>query len=193
VNPLCSVICQIVEPPTTRPYDEPYINVIGEIVIPNGRTEDACRVFLQRMDELNEESLTVHLKVYGDASGDKRHTSAAKTDYQTIESVFKNRGAYKLTMKQLRSNPPILDRVSEANTMLRSFDGKSRIFIDPKCKGLIRDLKEVAWKHDRFGNRINDLSETVPELTHLSDALCYLVWSEFRFRPPCGLRPGTVC
>ena len=48
---------------------------------------------------------------------------------------------------------------------------KGNMVIDPKCKGLIRDLEQVVNKE---GTR--DIDKTTnKELTHLSDALGYYV------------------
>jgi hypothetical protein len=187
-------MCQIVDPNADKrhPYDKPYLNVFDEIVIPGAATEDACDEFVRRVEKLYDEPITINIHVYGDASGNSHTTKARATDYKTVQEKLRMQPRYKVFMSQNTSNPPIIDRVNEMNTMLRSASGSHRVFVDPSCKNLIRDFREVAWKRDRYGNRINDLSERDRDLTHLSDACGYLIWKEFRRRPTWGLQPGTI-
>ena len=59
---------------------------------------------------------------------------------------------------------------------------KGNIVIDPKCKGLIRDLEQVVNKQ---GTR--DIDKSNKTLTHLSDALGY--YTDFKWpavRPVFG-------
>jgi phage terminase large subunit len=46
--------------------------------------------------------------------------------------------------------------------------------VDPRCKELIKDLEQVAYKED--SNLID--KERDRARTHLSDALGYLIWQE---------------
>ena len=59
---------------------------------------------------------------------------------------------------------------------MKPADGASRFIVDPKCRGLIEDLKKVTWARDSHGNVRDTLSKRDPKLTHLSDALGYLIW-----------------
>jgi len=47
----------------------------------------------------------------------------------------------------------------------------------------------VVWKADGHGNVGAQLDKSDPELTHVSDALGYLVEREFGLRVAAGLRP----
>jgi hypothetical protein len=58
------------------------------------------------------------------------------------------------------------------------------LLIDRKCKGLAKDLEQVVYKAD---STIVD-KDRDSQLTHLSDALGYLVWQECRELPPIGFR-----
>jgi hypothetical protein len=53
------------------------------------------------------------------------------------------------------------------------------MFIDPKCRELIKDLRPVHWKRDSAGNPIGELDKSEQQRTHLSDAFSYLVDEEF--------------
>jgi phage terminase large subunit len=192
--PLCSVICQIVDPNADRrhPYDPPYINVLDEIALPKGHTADACDAFIKRVEKLYEDPIKIYIHIYGDKSGNDQHTNAPITDYQMVMAKLRQRSNYEVSMRQNTGNPPVRDRVNETNNMLKSASGVHRLFIDPKCESLIRDLKQVAWDQDQWGNVLSELSKRDARLTHSTDALGYLVWKEFRYRPPCGLQPGSI-
>lgn len=68
------------------------------------------------------------------------------------------------------------------NGRLLSAAGEARLFVDPKCRELIRDLEEVTYIPD--SNVID--KEKDPKRTHLSDALGYVMWQEFKPQPPHG-------
>jgi hypothetical protein len=65
------------------------------------------------------------------------------------------------------------------NGKLLNADGYVGLVADPKCKRLTKDLEQVAWKADSNGNMTGDIDKTLRELTHVSDALGYLVEAEF--------------
>ena len=82
--------------------------------------------------------------------------------------------------------PSIRERVNAVNAMLCNSPGMRRLFIDPRCRRLIRDLECVVWKADGHGNVGAQLDKSDPELTHVSDALGYLVEREFGLRVAVG-------
>ena len=84
------------------------------------------------------------------------------------------------------------DRVTCVNSRLRSYSGDRRLFIDPKCKELIKDFEQVTWKADAAGNLMGELSKKDPMRTHVSDALGYLVYREFPMRPIMGEKYGNL-
>ena len=57
--------------------------------------------------------------------------------------------------------------------------------VDPRCKELIKDFEQVAYKP---GSGVMD-KERDSKRTHLSDALGYLIWQEMRPRAPAGEQP----
>ena len=86
---------------------------------------------------------------------------------------------------EIRSfNPPIKNRVTAFNTLIRSASGDSRIFIDPKCEKLIYNLKNLKY---RAGSSQIDVptyhqirkNRELKFLSHPFDAASYLV--EFYF------------
>jgi phage terminase large subunit len=69
-----------------------------------------------------------------------------------------------------------------ANSKLRTAAGEIRLWLDPKCKELIKDFEQVSYKPD--SNAID--KEKDRRRTHLSDALGYLLWQECRPMPGMG-------
>ena len=86
------------------------------------------------------------------------------------------------------SNPGVKDRVAAVNSLLKSTSGEIRLFIDPKCKHLMKDLERVVWKP---GTALLEKDKD-PELTHISDALGYLVETEAGLRTPGGFMPDRI-
>jgi hypothetical protein len=78
------------------------------------------------------------------------------------------------------------------NNMLKSVSGARNVLIHPKCKELIKDLRQVRWRRDAAGNPTGDLDKSDPQRTHVSDALSYLVAQEWGLRPSAGFMPGIM-
>ena len=160
VNPMCSLIAQKVKD-TVLVHDE--------IVLGRASTLDACEEFKRRFGYH-----AAGLEVYGDASGARLQT-AGTTDYEII-TEFLRRNAYQHTMRVPRSNPPVRDRIAMMNAAFENLAGQSRLFVNPKCKELVKDFEQVGYMPD--STIIDKMSD--PKRTHLSDALGYLVWQECR-------------
>jgi hypothetical protein len=98
-------------------------------------------------------------------------------------------GGYKSASYRIpRSNPEVRARVNLVNAMMGSADSEIRVFVDPKCKELILDLEQVAYKS---GSTVID-KDRDPRRTHLSDALGYLIWEECRPQATVGERGGRL-
>jgi hypothetical protein len=67
-------------------------------------------------------------------------------------------------------------------------DAAGRVSIDPRCLRLIRDLERVVWKADAHGNLGAQIDKSDPELTHVSDALGYLIEREFSLQASPRIR-----
>jgi hypothetical protein len=164
VNPMCSIIAQI-SGGTAR--------VLDEIQIQDATTELACEEFAGRY---KCQALNVH--IYGDASGQSRH-STGSTDYGIIQEFFRKHFGCNPVQKVPKQNPMIRDRVSLLNAMLLNADGETSLFVDPRCKGLIADFEELSYKE---GSMIPDKDKDWRR-SHLSDALGYLLWQECKLAP----------
>jgi len=99
---------------------------------------------------------------YGDASGRARQTSASKSDYKLIRAHegFKALGR---TLHYPLANPPVKDRIAACNAMFLNAAGERKMFVDPRCKNLINDLRFRTW------------TTKEADLTHSTDAMGYPV------------------
>jgi hypothetical protein len=195
VDPMCSVICQIED--TTKDWRRPYdgrkvVRVLEEIVLPNSNTVSAAEEFIHRVSEYENVPDRIALTVYGDASGNSQTTKASRTDYELIREVFRRHSEFRLEVRPKRSNPLIQDRVNTMNNALQSTSGKRLVIVDPKCKELIKDFRQVKWKRDANNNTLRELDKSAHDRTHVSDALGYLVAKEFGMYPFAGERSGVV-
>ena len=167
VDPMSSVIMQ-------KHGEE--MHVLDEIVISRASTADACAEFRSRFSNGVRK-----LIVCGDASGFTVQTTGT-SDYEIIRKFFKGEGDVETDYQIPSRNPFVRERVNLMNAKLKPATGDPTLFIDPKCKELLKDFEEVTFvpgtmqiDKDRDSKR-----------THLSDALGYLVWQECRRPTPRG-------
>jgi hypothetical protein len=172
VNPMCSVIGQ---------KDGKWLEVLHEMALPDSHTLAACEEFHKRVSHWGRR-LAVH--VFGDASGNGRHTSASRTDWQIVRETLGGYG-YNVTFRVPSVNPPVKDRVNCVNAMLCNQAGERRIVIDESCKELIKDLEQVTWDAD-------SLDKSDGKRSHMSDALGYVISREFGMQGTAGFQPGRL-
>ncbi len=191
VDPLCSVICQIEERRTMYSIEH-FVRVIDEITLRNSNTVAATEEFIRRVSAFVEGPRPILVKIYGDASGNQRTTKASRTDYELIKEVFRGHPEFTIHLRQNTSNPPIKDRVNAVNNMLKSAAGTRSILIDPSCKELIKDFRQIRWQRDSAGNPTGEIDKSDTNRTHVSDALSYMIIKEFGMRPVGGPRAGYL-
>ena len=165
VDPMSSVVAQV---------EGERVAVLDEIVLSRATTQQACEEFQARFPEH-----AAGLKVYADASGAHMQTTGA-SDLGVLKQFFRSGEYGAVVFKVPRSNPAVRDRLQVVNAALE------RVKIDAKCKELIKDLEQVAYKEN---SQVID-KDRDPKRTHLSDALGYLMWQEFRVGEKVGER-GT--
>lgn len=168
IHPMSSVICQ---------RAGPALYVLDEIVLPTSSTPEVCAEFFHRYG-----SHRGGVRVYGDASGSQHTTASGRSDYELIRDFLARNGELRGDMRVARSNPPVRDRINVTNGRLRNVQGECRLFVDEKCSELIRDLEQVSYK----ANSAQIDKDRDPLRTHLSDALGYLLWEEFRLMNKIG-------
>jgi phage terminase large subunit len=127
-------------------------HIFDEIYLRNSDTPKMCKAIKDKGYS--------GAKLIPDSTGRNRKTSG-KSDFVIIEETF-GKGAILSTY-----NPFVTDRVNNVNRLLST----NRIKINPRCKKLINDLEQVAWKDNKL-----DQSGDAKLLTHISDCLGYLCW-----------------
>lgn len=175
VDPMSSVIVQ---------ETAGVLSVLGEISLASSNTQEMCEAFWQRIQPLLAAREKIYpgevavIALYGDASGTQRHSSATRSDYEIIREFFKHRrDRVRLSENIPAKNPPVKDRVIAVNSLFKNGLGSTLLYVHASCKELIADLREVVWKE---GATV-DLDKTRDrKRTHMSDALGYICWRDFR-------------
>jgi len=189
VNPMCMLFMQ-------RVADE--VNVIDELIIqPEATTEAACQLFHKRAQPLYwqvpgyQRPLTV--EIYGDASGNHRRTAGSTTDWQIVRNFFNAwKHLYRASFHTANANPLVRDRVNCVNARLLNSVGDCRLFIDPRCQELLRDLEQVTWQLNQHGAVTTEIDKSDRARTHSSDALGYYISQAFNMLPKSGEQPGKL-
>lgn len=189
VSPMSAVVCRIED--QSGPQDRlcgrrvRIVQVLDEIVLPNSNTAEMCEAFVSRVRSWERFEPPYSVRLYGDAAGAARST-AGHSDYEIIRQFFRTEPDFHLSYHTKSSNPLVRDRVNAVNAMLCNNQGERRLLVNPCCKQLIRDLERVSWKADRHDNLLPQLDKTNAALTHVSDALGYLIEAEFALRQMGG-------
>jgi phage terminase large subunit-like protein len=135
-------------------------------------TELMCDLFIK---EYGNHSRRL-LKLFGDRSGEARHTDAARSNWEIIAQKL---GIDYHTQIHLKTITNKMDRVQATNARLQNSRGDINIYICENMKRLITDLRRVTWEHlDRL--RLKDEDRL---LTHASDALSYQIYYEHPLIP----------
>jgi len=197
VDPMCSVICQMEEwkrtPWARASYEtKKTLRVLDEIVLSNSNTVEAVEEFIARARALEGSARRITVNIYGDASGNSRTSKSGRTDYELIRETFRRFPEFDVHLRHNASNPLVRDRVNTMNNALGSTSKENSILIDPKCRELIKDLRQVRWKRDSAGNPVGSLDKSDSRRTHVSDALSYLVGNEFGLHGRYGEMPEAV-
>ena len=98
------------------------------------------------------------LPCYPDPAGKARTSNSTKSDHKILQDA-----GFSVIAK--KSNPTQKDRLNVLNKMLEDATGKHRLFINPKCKNLIRDLELCTLENGQILK-----TET---LSHFLDGICY--------------------
>src|SRR5579862_90453 len=180
VHPMCAVLGQVLADGT--------VHVLDEIVLDDANTPAACQAFLQRVENWRLDP-PHPLWLCGDATGDNRHSSASRTDWQIVRDFLRDYNwRFAVSDRVPRENPSVKDRTNCLNALLENQLGQHRLLIDPRCRELIRDLEQVVWKADGHGNRGRELDKSDWRRTHASDALGYLIAQQFPMQASAGFR-----
>lgn len=169
VSHMCWVLVQ-------RRYD--YDAVIDEIYqeqpIPGtAPTETMAEEVVRRYAK----RLKAPMYVYGDYYGNNRSSSTTRTDYDIVFDVLRRRmpvSVYdQVDPEENGENPAVVDRINTVQARLKNSLGAIRLFVDPRCRILTRDLERVSYKKNSVRREIDKKSDE--SLTHSSDALGYVL------------------
>lgn len=138
---------------------------------PRNTTRAVCEAFLVEYGAAVSEVF-----YYGDASGNKRDTRAAQSDYEIAAATLRSKISGRSNRVQ-RSNPEVRKRVL---FLCSIFEGKVpgvRVTIDRGCQNLINDLLYI--KQDANGGKVKQKATesgvSYERYGHTSDALEYLI------------------
>jgi len=131
--------------------------VIDELSIADANTDMMAQALKTRYNDRQ-------MVVYPDPSGKARKTSAAvgQTDFSILES-------YGFDVVASNKAPPVVDRINEVNAMLCNSDGDRRLFVDHRCKHLIKSLEGLIYKEG------TSMPDKASGLDHMADAMGYLI------------------
>lgn len=132
------------------------VSIIDEIVIYGSNTDEI-------VDEIQHRYPDRRIIVYPDPACKQRKTSAGgRTDL----SILQNAG---FAVKVRNSHTAIRDRINAVNARLLSADGERRLFVDPKCKQVIKSLERQTYKEG------TNQPDKESGFDHMNDALGYLI------------------
>ena len=144
--------------------------VLDEIWIENNATTRKCgEEFIRRYAAWNGD-----LTFFCDSTSNKRNTLGSPNDLEIMRQTLRARfpQARDASDHKIRLQ---FDGVVAMNAMLNPLVGEPRLFVDPKCKNLIRDLEGLRWEP---GTQSID-KDSNPSLSHVSDALRYICGQYF--------------
>ena len=101
--------------------------------------------------------------VYPDSSGKNRNVLSMQTAINMLKNAFGDEN-----VKFFRVNPRVVNRIQTVNTWL----SKGDLLISRHCKRLIKDFERVKF----VNTGAFELDKKDKELTHISDALGYMVY-----------------
>ena len=128
---------------------------------------DEVALFSSNTDEMIQEvrNRYPHQQVtcWPDPAGvQRRSSSGGRTDISILQNAGWN-------VKYKPRHPAVKDRVNAVNSLLLNSNGESRLFVDPKCKELIKSLGRFSYKE---GTLIPDKGGK-NDYSHFPDALGY--------------------
>lgn len=147
-------------------YERDRLRYKKEYSFKNSSTEETVTAFCQ---DYSHAAKAFDIRIRGDATGRGRSSNTGKADYDYAQQILSRHG-FKWKFEVRASNPPIVDRLTVANSWLKPFVGEHKVEIDPSCKDLIRDLSSQVL-NGRIPSDNNNLG-------HKADAFGYDIYWE---------------
>lgn len=121
---------------------------------------------------------------FGDAVGNHRsvHAENLESSWQLVDAVFtqlRNAKGDRIYSRSVPdSNPPPRARVASVNGKLLNARNVPSLYVDQRCRELIKDFQQVVW--DETGQALREFRRgNEAHRTHLSDALGYMIHQLF--------------
>lgn len=112
-----------------------------EIILENAGTSLAIDEFYSRYYKHESEII-----INGDASGDNRSANSEFTNYVIMKNRLASLGFKNVTIRIKSFNPPVKNRIAAWNSKIKNEFGERYIFISPKCKWLLYNIKNLKYK-----------------------------------------------
>ena len=162
--------------------DNENVYYFDEIVVENATTEICFKEFMRRYPKKDAE-----IVINGDASGDNRSTQSEFTNYAIMRKLLKDNGYTNFKFHLRDYNPPIQNRIAAFNARVKSADGKVRLFVDRKCKYLLKNINNLRYKEGTTiidAPTFNQIKQDRDKkfLMHIFDAASYLTEYYWRIR-----------
>lgn len=162
--------------------DNENVYYFDEIVVENATTEICFKDFMRRYPKKDAE-----IVINGDASGDNRSTQSEFTNYAIMRKLLKDNGYTNFKFHLRDYNPPIQNRIAAFNARVKSADGKVRLFVDRKCKYLLKNINNLRYKEGTTIIDVPTFNQIKQDrdkkfLMHIFDAASYLTEYYWRIR-----------
>lgn len=115
--------------------------ILNEIDLVAGSSQSAAEAFLHVCGESGY-SLINGLRVFGDAAGRTPNQVTGESDYEILRQIYSQ---FHPQFLNLIVNPNISDTVNTVRSKVCDWQGRVTLFIHPRCKGLIQDIKDAQW------------------------------------------------
>jgi hypothetical protein len=116
--------------------------IMDEIICPDSSTDVQVMAFREKMAERGYRDFWI--RRFGDAAGRNGHSNTGVSDYEIIDSLTRG---MKMECLELDVNPFIKDTINAVRCQLMTATGAVRLYIHPRCKILIQQLKTAPWPH----------------------------------------------
>jgi hypothetical protein len=175
VAPMCWVIGQ-----QRTGNAGPEVHVLEGITQDVATTDSCCDEFLEKFP-----SCPGGIHVYGDCNGRNRDVRSHKSNYAIIAERLKAAGP--VTLKVPSHNPPVADRLSAVNRLLKNANGVTRLYVRKwgqartcATRPLVRSLQRSKMAPGK-----QDVEKKPGEtITHAGEALGYWIAQAFPVRKP---------
>lgn len=139
--------------------------ILDEIYIEkNSNTEKVCDRLIAAWGHHKGE-----VYAYGDATGGAQGSAKVKgSDWDIIKYMLNDK--FDMNYRIKRANPSVRSRLNAMNTRCMRGDGVRKLFVDPKCKNVIKDFEGVLATDQGDIDKKTD-----SKLTHLTDAIGYYI------------------